>query len=257
MLNWLATERLVIMSGLSEERLRRSLPALSWSHPDPPYLPADVPAVYMSAATAPSGVICRSCTIRRGITTDVLAHLALPDIVCLRHHVWQSPAPCDVSAVPEIERAQYTLRRIRRLRGNQAMSCGVRDARWILAGWIGNASREPELTDRWHTRRTALGLAPWHRNYELPARIVTHPEVATLTAALASNYTDPAYFTRTEFQFRRFSADLRTSLGLNPIPYSMNDPIKAFVRIVQSNRARWRDPRSVMITETATPRYTR
>ncbi|WMX47503.1 hypothetical protein [Streptomyces roseicoloratus] len=255
-LNGLAVERLAIMSSLSEERLRRSLPALSWSHPYPPYLPANIPSVYMSAAKAPSGVICRGCTTRRGITADVRAHLALPDIVCLQHRVWQSPAPCDVSAAPEIDRAQHTLRRIRRLHGNRGMSLGVRDARWIIAAWTSNVCREPELTDRWHSRRAVLGLVPWHRSDDLSARIVTHPEVAILAAALAPNYTDQTYFTRTGFQLRRFSAYLRASLELNPIPHSMNDPIRAFVRIVQSNRARWRDPKSVMITETATPRYT-
>lgn len=212
-LNELAAERLVIMSGLPAERLLKALPALSWPG-DARHLPAEVPAVHIRQVTGPSAVVCPQCTARRGITDKIRAHLALPDIVCPRHHIWQSPTPCDVSAVPDIERAQRTLRTVRNLYGNRAVTLAIRDARWILGSWTYVPSMEPELEYRWDSRRHQLRLPTWRRKDELPVQIMTHPELVALTAALAPNYTDPNYFHRADFQFKRFNEHLRTSLGL-------------------------------------------
>ena len=143
------------------ERLRKALPALSWVTPEASTLPTEVPTVWMRQAHSPNAVICRQCTLRRGITTEVRAHLALPDIVCHHHHVWQTPEPWDVSAVPEIERAQRNLRKLRKTRGSHIMACCIRDARWIIGGWVHIPSREPKFEDLWkHRRRNPDGPGP-------------------------------------------------------------------------------------------------
>ncbi|MEV7380685.1 hypothetical protein [Streptomyces lydicus] len=123
------------MSGISTERLRRALPAISWSTHEASALPTDVPTFWMRQARSPNAVICRQCARRCGISTQVRAHLALPDLVCHRHHIWQAPEQQDTSAVPEIARAQRKLRTFRKTHGSHIMACCVRDARWIISGW--------------------------------------------------------------------------------------------------------------------------
>jgi hypothetical protein len=256
-LNQPAAARLAIMSGLPRERLRKALPALSWSASEAADLPTDVPAVRMRQAHAPNAVVCRQCTTRRGIRAEVRAHLALPDIVCHRHHVWQSPEPWDVSAVPEIERAQRALHMFRKTHGSHVMACCVRDARWIISGWISIPSREPELEDRWRYRRTKLSLPHFFRSGELPVHIMSHPEVVVLAIALAPIYLDTRYFHRTKFREWEFKAHLRVRLGLQPRRQPTGDPINKFIYTVRADRARWRNPKSAMITETASPRPAR
>lgn len=253
-LNQRAVARLSVMSGISAERLRRALPALSWSIREASVLPMGVPTVWMRQAHSPSAVICRHCTLRSGITTEVRAHLALPDIVCHRHHVWQTPEPWDVSAVPEIGRAQRNLRQLRRDHGSHIMACCIRDARWIIGGWVHIPGREPKFEDLWRHRREKLGLPEWFRTWELPAHIMTHPEVVTLASALVPIHLDVDYLRSLDLQTWKFKAHLRARLGLDPRRQVKGDPINRFFYMLQMDRARWRNPRSAMITETATPR---
>lgn len=133
------------------------------------------------------------------------------------------------------------------------MTLAIRDARWILGGWTYVPSMEPELEFRWDSRRHQLDLPTWRRKDELPVQIMTHPELVTLTAALAPNYTDPNYFNKTDFQLKKFNEHLRSSLGLPALLITSGDPVRAFIRLIKNNRARWRDPKTAMITETATP----
>lgn len=253
-LNQPAVARLAVMSGISAERLRRALPALSWSIQEASVLPVGVPIVWMRQAHSPNAVICRQCTLRRGITTEVRAHLALPDIVCHRHHVWQTPKPWDVSPVPEIGRAQQSLRRLRRAHGSHIMARCIRDARWIIGGWVHMPGREPKFEDLWGHRRKELGLPERFRSWELPAHIMTHPEVVTLASALVPIHLDVGYLRGLDLQWWKFKAHLRARLGLDPRRQVKGDPLDRFFYVVQIDRARWRNPRSAMITETATPR---
>ncbi|WP_328544921.1 TniQ family protein [Streptomyces europaeiscabiei] len=253
-LNQPAVARLAVMSGIPVERLRKALPALSWSTRDASELPTDVPAVWMRQAHSPNAVICRQCTVRRGITTGVRAHLALPDIVCHRHHVWQTPEPWDVSAVPEIERAQRNLRKLRKAHGSHIMACCIRDARWIISGWVHIPSREPKFEDLWQHRRRKLILPEQFRTWELPAHIMTHPELVTLASALMPIHLDVGYLRGLGLQEWKFKAHLRARLGLDPRRQPTGDPINRFFYMVQADRARWRNPKNAMIAETATPR---
>ncbi|CAM5350524.1 MULTISPECIES: TniQ family protein [Streptomyces griseus group] len=252
-LNHPAVARLVVMSGIPIERLRKALPALSWATQESSALPTDVPTVWLRQAHSPNATICRQCTLRRGVSAAVRAHLALPDIVCHRHHIWQSPEPWDVAAVPEIERAQRSLRKLRKVHGNHIMACCVRDARWIISGWIPIPSREPKFEDLWQQRRRQLGLPTGFRSYELPAHVMTHPEVVTLAFALVPIYLDPSHYRR-DLREWEFKAHLRSRLGLDPRRNPTGDPINKFFYMLQMDRARWRNPKIAMITETATPR---
>jgi len=242
------------MSGIPVERLRKALPALSWSTREASALPADVPAFWMRQAHSPNAVICRQCTLRRGISTGIRAHLALPDIVCHRHHIWQAPEPWDVSGVPEIERAQRKLRNFQKTHGSHVMVCCIRDARWIIGGWASTPSPEPLFEELWRSRRKRLGLPSWFRSWDLTTHIMAHPEVVTLACALVPIYLDTGYFQRPGFLEWKFKADLRVRLGLDPQRQPTGDPINKFIYTVQTDRARWRNPKSAMITETATPR---
>jgi hypothetical protein len=242
------------MSGISAERLRRALPAITWSTHEASALPTDVPAFWMRQARSPNAVICRQCTLRRGISTQVRAHLALPDIVCHRHHIWQALEPQDTSAVPEIARAQRKLRKFRKTHGSHIMACCIRDARWIIRGWASIPSREPLFEDLWQHRRMKLGLPHWFRSWDLTTHIMAHPEVVNLACALVPIYLDPAYFRRPDYREWKFKTHLRSCLGLDPRRQPTGDPINKFLQAVQADRTRWRNPKSAMITETATPR---
>lgn len=253
-LNQPAVARLAVISGISAERLRRALPAISWSTHEASVLPTDVPTFWMRQAQSPNAIICRQCTLRRGISTQVRAHLSLPDIVCHRHHIWQTPEPKDISAVPEIARAQRRLRKLRKTHGSHIMACCVRDARWIISGWASIPSREPMLEELWQHRRIKLGLPHWFRSWDLTTHIMAHPEVVTLACALVPIYLDPIFFKRPGIREWKFKRHLRVRLGLDPRRQPTGDPINKFFLAVQTNRARWRNPKSAMITETATPR---
>ncbi|MFG2601558.1 TniQ family protein [Streptomyces sp. NPDC048462] len=253
-LNQPAAARLAVMSGIPVERLRKALPALSWSTREASALPTDVPTVWMRQAHSPNAVICRQCTVRRGVSAEVRAHLALPDIVCHRHYVWQSPEPRDISTVPEIGRAQRKLRKFRNAHGSHIMACCIRDARWIIGGWASIPSREPLFEDLWQHRRMKLGLPHWFRSWDLTTHIMAHPEIVTLASALAPIYLDTGYLQRPGFREWEFKAHLRSRLGLDPRRNPTGDPINKFFYTVQMDRARWRNPKSAMITETATPR---
>ncbi|MFP8962589.1 Helicase associated domain protein [Streptomyces nanhaiensis] len=193
-LNAEARSRLVSLTGVPDEHLRRALPA--WDRHEPAgYFDAGPALTFHHAGSiAPTRAACTRCTAARtGRTEPARLYTQPHQRLCARHQAWlpaetgQLLQPGDdqfsVAALPEITQAQQHHTRLLRRLPQAADAWEV--ARAVTAAWWQAAWPQETV---WPQRLALLGAAGTDGPLDPAREAAAYPETVALTALLAGRF---------------------------------------------------------------------